>query len=40
MYARVTQMRAAVEAGHDRLLHDAGIDAEPKLELELDQASG
>jgi len=40
MYARVTQMRAAVEAGHDRLLHDAGIDAEPKPELELDQASG
>ena len=40
MCAPVTQMRAAVNAGHDRLLHDAGIDAEPKLELELDQASG
>jgi len=40
MYARVTQMRAAVEAGHDRLLHDAGINAEPIPELEFDQALG
>jgi len=37
MYAPVTQMRAAVEAGHDRLLHIAGIDAEPIPELEYDQ---
>ena len=40
MYAWVTQMRAAVEAGHDRLLHDAGINAEPIPELEFDQALG
>ena len=25
------------EAGHDRVLHDAGIDAEPIPELEFDQ---
>ena len=36
MYAPVTQMRAAVEAGHDRLGHDAGVDAEPVPELEFD----
>ena len=40
MYAWVTQMRAAVEAGHDRLLHDAGINAEPIPEMEFDQALG
>ena len=34
MYAPLTQMRAVVEAGHDRLLHNAGIDAEPIPELE------
>ena len=28
------------EAGHDRLLHDAGIDAEPIPELEFDQTLG
>ena len=28
------------EAGHDRLLHDAGIDAEPIPELEFDQTFG
>jgi len=37
MCARVTQMHAAVEAGHERLLHDAGVDAEPIPELEFDQ---
>ena len=30
----------AVEAGHDRLRHDAGIDAEPIPELEFDQILG
>ena len=40
MYARVTLMRAAVEAGHERLLHDAGVDAEPIPELEFDQTLG
>ena len=40
MYAPVTQMRAAVEGGHDRLLHDAGVYAEPIPELEFDQALG
>ena len=30
----------AAEAGHDRVLHDAGIDAEPILELEFDQTLG
>ena len=28
------------EAGHDRLLHDAGVDAEPISELEFDQTLG
>ena len=28
------------EAGHDRLLHSAGVDAEPILELEFDQTLG
>ncbi len=28
------------EAGHDRLLHDAGVDAEPIPELEFDQTLG
>jgi len=28
------------EAGHDRLLHNAGVDAEPILELEFDQTLG
>ena len=28
------------EAGHDRLLHDAGINAEPIPELEFDQTLG
>ena len=28
------------EAGHDRLLHNAGVDAEPILELEFDQTFG
>ena len=37
MYAPVTQMRAAVEAGHYRLVHDAGVDAGPIPELEFDQ---
>ena len=36
MYAPVTQMRAAVESGHDSLLLDAGGDAEPIPHLELD----
>ena len=40
MYAPVIQMRAAVEAGHDRLLHGAGVYAEPIPELEFDQALG
>jgi len=40
MYARVTLMRAAVEAGHDRLLHNARVDAEPIPELEFDQTLG
>ena len=34
MCAPVTQGRAAAEAGHDRLLHNAGVDAEPISELE------
>ena len=28
------------EAGHDRLLHDAGVDAEPIPEPEFDQTLG
>ena len=28
------------EFGHDRLLHDAGVDAEPILEVEFDQTLG
>ena len=28
------------EAGHDRLGHDAGVDAEPIPELEFDQTLG
>jgi len=40
MYAPVTQRRAAVEVGHDRLLHDAGFDTEPIPELEFDQKLG
>ncbi len=28
------------EAGHDRLVHNAGVDAEPTLELEFDQTLG
>ena len=40
MYASVTRMRAAVRAGHDRLLHNAGVDAEPILEVEFDQRLG
>ncbi len=40
MCAPVTQTRAAVEAGHDRLLHNAGFDAEPILEPEFDQTLG
>ncbi len=40
MYAPVTQMRAAIEAGHDRLGQDAGVDAEPIPELEFDQTLG
>ena len=28
------------EAGHERLLHDVGIDAEPMPELEFDQTIG
>ena len=40
MYAPVTQMRAAVEAGHERVLRDAGVDAEPIPELEFDQTLG
>ena len=34
-----TANRRAV-AGHDRLLHDAGVDAEPIPELEFDQTLG
>ena len=30
----------AAEAGHDWVVHDAGIDAEPIPELEFDQALG
>ena len=30
----------AAEAGHDRVLYDAGIDAEPIPELEFDQTFG
>ncbi len=37
MYASLTQMRAVVEAGHDRLLHNATVDAEPIPELEYGQ---
>ena len=37
MYAPLTQMRAAVEARHDWLLHNAGVDADPIPELEYDQ---
>ena len=40
MYASVTRMRAAVRAGHDWLLHNAGVDAEPILEVEFDQRLG
>ena len=40
MYAPLTQMRAVVEAGHDRLLHNATVDAEPIPELEFDQTLG
>ena len=29
-----------VEAGHDRLVHNAGVDAEPIPELEFDQTLG
>ncbi len=32
--------RLTAEAGHDRLLHDAGVDAEPIPELEFDQTLG
>ena len=28
------------ETGHDRLLHNAGVDAVPILELEFDQTLG
>ncbi len=40
MYASVTRMRAAVRAGHDRLVHNAGVDAEPIPEVEFDQRLG
>jgi len=40
MYAPVTQMRAAVEARHDRLFHKVGVDTEPIPELEFDQTLG
>ena len=40
MCALVTQMRAAVDAGHERLLHNARVDAEPVPELEFDHALG
>ena len=40
MYAPATQMRATVEAGHDRLGRNAGVDAEPIPELEFDQTLG
>ena len=40
IYALVTRMRAAVRAGHARLLHNAGVDAEPILEVEFDQRLG
>ena len=40
MYAPVTQMRAVVEAGHDRLGHSAGVTVEPIPELEFYQSLG
>ena len=40
MYAPVIEMRAAEEARHDRLLHNAGVDAEQFMELEFDQTRG
>lgn len=40
MSAPVNKRRAAVEAGHDRLLHIAGVDAELIPELEFDQTMG
>jgi len=40
MYAPVTLMRLAVEAWRDRLLHNAGVDADSIPELEFDQTLG
>jgi len=40
MYALVIQMRAAFESKYYRLLHNAGVDAEPNPELEFDQTLG
>ena len=37
-FDQMANLRA--EGGHDRLLHDAGINAEPIPELEFDQALG
>ena len=37
-FAQTANLRA--EAGHDRLLYIAGVDAEPIRELELDQTLG
>ena len=37
-FDQTSNLRA--EAGHDRLLHDAGINAEPIPELEFDQTLG
>jgi len=31
---------AAIDAGHDRLVHNAGVDTEPIPELEYDQTLG
>ena len=37
---KIGQELAAPEARHDRLLHDAGVDADPIPELEFDQTMG
>ena len=37
---RITLPNLRAEAGHDRLWHNAGVDAEPIPELEFDQTLG
>ena len=37
---RITLSNLNAEAGHDRLFHNAGVDAELILELEFDQTLG